>query len=161
MNDGSGIQRGDIVEIETGDHVSPKYLQGLEAVVVKVNPVNYQIQLLRPELGRRYGDGAFNAAPGLIKFVRKGDGTVPEPSGNGDGDEQQDVRTTGFTLRDFKKGDKVRTAQWVRPQYIADQPGKVKKIRLTQILVEFDNPPTGRFDRGVVIAPERLYKVEK
>ena len=163
------FQKGDIAKITSGQ----KYLRGLEVVIVDILPVNVKCQLLRPELGRRFGEGPFYANPLGLKFVRKGDGKIPSPvvagvkpvfpGGGDDGDEGEDdfdTQTSGNTMRDFKNGDKVRTASWMRPSYIANQTGVIVKKRRTRILVKFDNPPIGtRFERGVVAKPERLFKV--
>lgn len=162
------FQKGDIAKIISGQ----KYLRGLEVVIVDLLPVNVKVQLLRPELGRRFGEGPFYASPLGLQFVRKGDGTIPSPvvsgvkpvfpGGGDDGDDLDDfdTQTSGNTMRDFKNGDKVRTASWMRPSYIANQTGVIAKKRRTRILVKFDNPPIGtRFAGGVVAKPERLFKV--
>jgi hypothetical protein len=146
------IKPGDIVRF--GPRTNPKYLAGKDARVLKLGHKNLTVELLDKTITGVYARGPFGCPPSMVTLVS---------DGNTDADIDsfvvQDKLDGCLTMRDFRVGDKVRTAANVRPAYIANQLGTVKSVRRTRILVVFDNPPSGRFRNGVVIKPDRLTKV--
>ncbi len=134
--------------------ISPKYLANQQVRVLGRPGKNFLVELVDKSVGGRYADSPFTVQPSFLVF----NGAAPSQQDLDDLEDADDDLPGGYTIRDFKVGDKVITGD-IHPYYIAHQKGYVAAKRRVKVLVKFDNPPVGtRFEGGVVMRPSRLIK---
>lgn len=148
----NSIKPGDTARLIAS--ISPKYLANQEVVVKNRLNSNFVVELVDKSVGGRYANGPFTVQPSFLIL----NGSAPSQQDLDDLEDADDDLPGGYTIRDFKVGDKVITGD-IHPHYIAHQKGYVAAKRRVKVLVKFDNPPVGtRFEGGVVMRPSRLIK---